>query len=35
MSIPVDGVVVFGSGIETDEAPITGESEERKKESLE
>jgi P-type E1-E2 ATPase len=35
MSIPVDGVVIYGSGIETNEAPMTGESEDRKKEPLE
>ncbi len=35
MNIPVDGVLVHGSGVTTNEAAMTGESEEQKKESLE
>lgn len=35
MNIPVDGVVVHGSGLLTNESAMTGESEELKKESLE
>jgi magnesium-transporting ATPase (P-type) len=35
MNIPVDGILIWGSGVLTNEAAITGESIELKKESLE
>lgn len=35
MNIPVDGVIIQSSGVTTNEAAMTGESEEQKKESLE
>ena len=34
MSIPVDGLLIYGSGILTNEAAMTGESDEQKKESF-
>lgn len=34
MNIPVDGIVIQSSGLLTNEAAMTGESEEQKKESL-
>lgn len=35
MNIPVDGVIVKGSGVQCNESAMTGESDELKKESLE
>jgi P-type E1-E2 ATPase len=35
MNIPVDGILLWGSGVMTNESAITGESIELKKESLE
>ena len=35
MNIPVDGILVHGSGVTVTEAAMTGESDELKKESLE
>ena len=35
MNIPVDGVIVHSSGVQTNEAAMTGESDELKKESIE
>ena len=35
MNIPVDGVIIHGSGVSVSEAAMTGESDELKKENLE
>ena len=35
MNIPVDGILTIGSGIHVNEAVMTGENEEQKKESFE
>lgn len=35
MSVPVDGIVILGSGVASLEAAVTGESDEMKKDSLE
>jgi len=35
MNIPVDGIIIKASGVQTNEAAMTGEPDELKKESLE
>lgn len=35
MNIPVDGIIIHGSGVSVNESAMTGESDELKKESLE
>ena len=34
MDIPVDGIVIYASGVQVSEAAMTGESDEMKKDSL-
>ena len=33
--MPIDGIMIYGSGVHIDESAMTGESEQMKKESLE
>jgi len=35
MNIPVDGIIIKGSGVQTNEAAMTGEPDELKKDSME